>query len=167
MNTQPEQWKAIAECNGEYQISDHGRVKSFKRGKEKMRKPSIIGSGYLGLIIYGTKGERKSRTLHKLVAIAFIPNDQNKKEVNHIDGNKLNNHISNLEWVTRSENAQHGWRTGLFEANRLSHSKAVIDIKTNKKYVSLKSACEDTSENYRTNKSRIFFKSKLQRFFYL
>jgi hypothetical protein len=167
MNTQIEEWKAIAECNGEYYVSNYGRVKSLKRGKEIILKDSCFGVGYRGVKLHFKGGIRKSRTIHKLVAVAFISNEENKKEVNHIDGNKLNNNFTNLEWVTRSENAQHGWRTGLFEPNRLSHSKAVIDIKTNKKYVSLKSACEDTSENYRANKSRIFFKLKTQRFFYI
>ena len=167
MKTQIEEWKAIAECNGEYYVSNYGKVKSLKKGKEIILKDSLTGDGYRGVTLHLKEGIRKSRSIHKLVALAFITNEENKKEVNHIDGNKINNHFTNLEWVTRSENAQHGWRTGLFEGTRLSRSKAVIDIKTNKKYVSLKSACDDTSENYRANKSRIFFKSKLQRFFYL
>lgn len=166
MNTQEEIWKPVAECNGEYYVSSWGRVKSLKFGKEVMLKSALV-NGYLAVTIYFKKGKRTTKTIHKLVANAFIENPYNKREVNHIDGDKLNNNVSNLEWMTRKENAQHGWDTGLFEKARLSISKPVIDILTNKKYPSLKSACQETLENYRTNKSRIYFKSSRQRFFYL
>jgi hypothetical protein len=165
MNTQ-EIWKAVADSNGIYHISSYGRVKSLKFGKEVMLKSNSV-RGYLAVTIYLETGKRTTKTIHKLVANAFIENPYNKREVNHIDGDKLNNNVSNLEWMTRKENAQHGWDTGLFEKARLSISKPVIDILTNKKYPSLKSACQETLENYRTNKSRIYFKSPRQRFFYI
>lgn len=109
--------------------------------------------------------------VHRLVALAFIPNPQNKSQVNHCDGDKSNNAVWNLEWVTASENHKHGWDTGLFESKRIALikaiSKPVIDIVTGKKYESLKFACEDINEPYSRHGSRILNKSKLQRFFYI
>jgi hypothetical protein len=169
MNTQHEQWKAIAECNGEYHISDHGRIKSFKWGKEKNLKPHL-SNGYLRIGIC-TKGKRKLVKVHRLVAKAFIENTENKLEINHKDGNKLNNHIDNLEWSTRKENINHAWQNGLFESTRLSaskrQSKPVIDVTTGKKYESLKLACIDINERYTCHLSRHHQSSKLKRFFYL
>lgn len=115
MNTQ-EEWKAIAECNGEYYVSNHGRVKSLKFGKERILKPAINSSGYWYIFIFVKNQKPKFCMIHKLMAVAFIPNTQNKKEVNHKDGNKLNNNLCNLEWVTHSENMKHAWDTGLFKS---------------------------------------------------
>lgn len=169
MNTQ-EEWKPIAECNGEYYVSNHGRVKSYKCGKERILKPSLIGNGYPAVIITQGKAIRKCYTIHKLMALAFIPNPENKSSVNHKDGNKTNNHIDNLEWMTSKENVQHAWENGLFESKRVAISKAqskpVVDIVTSKKYDSLKLACLETGQNYSTQASRILSKRKNQRFFY-
>lgn len=60
-------------------------------------------------------GKRHTTGVHRLVAIAFIPNPENKSDVNHIDGNKSNNHVSNLEWCTHKENMAHGKRLKLFK----------------------------------------------------
>lgn len=166
MKTQNEQWKAIAECNGEYHISDQGRAKSYKCGKERILKPILSGeSGYLRIRIRGGKQEMYS--IHRLVAETFVPNPDKKPQVNHKDGNKLNNHVSNLEWTTSKENLQHAWKNGLCESIRLASSKPVIDIITNKKYDSLTLACEDIGESYNCHALRYRHNSKLQRFFYI
>jgi hypothetical protein len=175
MKTQNEQWKAIADSNGEYHISDHGRVKSYKSGKELVLKPGSSGNGYPAVFIHVFDKKPKFEKIHKLVALAFIPNLENKPQVNHKDGNKLNNHIDNLEWSTRKENVNHAWKTGLFESKRLaiskaaskSNSKPVVDVVTNKKYDSLKLACESIGEPYGRHVLRNFKSSKLQRFYYL
>ena len=116
MKIKHEQWKAIAEGNGEYHISDHGRVKSLKFGKERILKRAINSSGYWYIFIFVKNQKPKFCMIHKLMAVAFIPNTENKKEVNHKDGNKLNNNLCNLEWVTHSENMKHAWDTGLFKS---------------------------------------------------
>ena len=172
MNTQ-EEWKAIAECNGQYYISNHGKVKSYKGGKERILKPVLKGRkkhqyfsvhiSYLKII--------KLEKIHRLVAIYFIPNPENKPQVNHKDGNKLNNHIDNLEWNTSQENNRHAWDIGLCESTRLalskSKSKPVIDMITGIKYDSLKLACEEIKENYWKHVSSIHRQLKSQRFSYI
>jgi len=168
-----EHWKAIAECNGEYYISDHGQVKSYKRGRERILKPYLVGdlgNQYLAIGIC-TNGKRKNHKIHKLIALYFIPNPFNKLTVNHKDCNKTNNNIDNLEWATQKENIRHAWQNGLCELNRNSvsirQSKPVIDIVTNKKYDSLTKACIDINESYNCHSLRNLKSSKLQRFFYI
>lgn len=74
-------------------------------------------------------GKRRQMLTHRLLAQAFIPNPENKPQVNHIDGNKLNNDLSNLEWVTCSENGKHAFRVGLIKPH--GPSKKVIDKSNN------------------------------------
>lgn len=174
MNTQ-EIWKPIAECNGEYYVSSWGRVKSLKFGKERILKPVLQSRGYPTIFISQKNQKCKQVRVHILVALAFIPNPDNKPQVNHIDGNKLNNHIDNLEWVTIKENIQHAWDTGLFEDKRkkcaasakLHHSKPVIDLLTGTKYNSLSEACRILNEPYSRHSMRIFMSYKTIRFIYL
>lgn len=166
MGTQQEIWKAIAECNGEYYISDHGRVKSYKFGKERILKPGLDRDKY-PIICIRINCKNKTISIHRLVALAFIKNPDNKPQVNHIDGNKSNNHFTNLEWNTSKENIRHGWDTGLYDNCRKVRSKPVIDITTGKKYDSLKLACKHINETYNCHKLRNHKKSQLQRFFYI
>jgi len=98
-----------------YLISEKGEIISINYGNngyQKSLKQHIDRTGYLTVSIY-KNGKKISFKTHKLVALAFIPNPENKETVNHIDGNKLNNSVYNLEWSTRSENCQHAWDNGL------------------------------------------------------
>lgn len=123
-----EEWRDIPNYEGYYQISNLGRVKSLDReiinvnGKIFLRKGKVkaqmIDKGGCKRVNLYKDGILKCCPVHRLVAKTFIPNPENKPEVNHIDGNKQNNSVYNLEWCTRSENQQHAWNIGLKENAR-------------------------------------------------
>jgi hypothetical protein len=104
-------WKPISEYEGLYWVSNEGRVRSIR----KILKPCNVAGGYLNVVLCVNNNKSRPR-IHRLVAKAFIPNLNNKPDINHIDGNKLNNNVSNLEWCTKSENALHAYKTGLFNS---------------------------------------------------
>ena len=89
-----------------YEISNLGRVKNIKTGK--IIKPDKEEKGYCRLTIK-INGVRKHYAIHRLVAIAFIPNPLNKEQVDHIDNDKTNNRVDNLQWVSNKENCQLRW----------------------------------------------------------
>ena len=99
-------WKQI-DSYEDYQISNWGRVKSFKKGKERILRPRVVGAGYLQVILY-KDGKTKPVFIHRLVANAFINNPDNLPEVNHKDENKQNNLVTNLEWCDAKYNSNYG-----------------------------------------------------------
>lgn len=105
-NMQKEIWKDIKGYEGIYRISNTGKIWSCKRKIEMKQK---LSKGYLLIGLY-KEGIQKTFSVHRLVSKAFIENPLDKKEVNHIDENKINNKVSNLEWCTSKENANHGTR---------------------------------------------------------
>jgi DNA-binding XRE family transcriptional regulator len=109
----PEVWTVILDAT-KYQISNKGRVKN---NKEEILTPQLV-TGYPRVCLYEGTGKKTCKLIHVLVAEAFIPNPQNKSQVNHINGIKTDNDVSNLEWVTPSENLIHAYANGLREDNR-------------------------------------------------
>jgi hypothetical protein len=110
-----EKWKAIPNTNGAYEVSNYGRLRSYlgQGARKKSKEPvmlsiTINGNGYPAKHIRGV-----NLRIHRLVAEAFIPNPSGLPMVNHIDGDKTNNHISNLEWCDKSHNERHAERMGL------------------------------------------------------
>ena len=99
-------YKEIKGLEGRYSVDENGNV--FSHIRNIKLKPRISSWGYHHITLAG-----KTRKVHRLVAEAFLPDFLDKPQVNHIDGNKLNNHISNLEMATSSENLLHAFRTGL------------------------------------------------------
>lgn len=108
-------WKPVKDYEGLYEVSNYGNVRRIWRyGREWIGacKPKHTKDGYLETTLVKNNEYKYIRT-HRLVAFAFCDNPQNKTEVNHIDGNKLNNRADNLEWVTSSENQKHAYKVGL------------------------------------------------------
>jgi hypothetical protein len=127
-------WKEIEGFNGAYLVSSHGRVKSCdrlvryqngfcKKIKSRILKPSPSSSGYpaVSLPTIGKINHHSTRAIHRLVAEAFLDNPSLLPCVNHRDGNKTNNHLSNLEWCSYGQNSVHAVLMGKFKHVR--HAK--------------------------------------------
>lgn len=128
-------WKEIEGYDGDYIISNFGKVKSLRFNKRIPLKQIKHSRGYLVVNLFKNKIPKKF-LLHRLVAENFIENPENKPEVNHLNGDKSNNHISNLEWATYSENTKHAWKTGLMENTRKAVKKnAIIATEARKKQI--------------------------------
>ena len=117
-------WKDIPGYEGQYQASNFGYVRSIKRKiKKEGNLPSIAlvsgkiispwvdsSTGYLKVTLYTKDHKKRAEKLHRLIAMTFIPNPENKNTVNHKDENKFNNTVQNLEWMTNEENLHYGTR---------------------------------------------------------
>jgi hypothetical protein len=123
MKKQTEIWNDVKDYEGLYEISSHGRLRSLDRvvlrcdgvlspKKGKIKAFKIHRKGYLFCAL-SKNNKQKSMRIHRMVALAFIPNVFNKAQVNHIDGIKENNTVSNLEWCTNLENKIHAQRNHL------------------------------------------------------
>lgn len=160
-----EVWKDIEGYDGAYQISNRGVVfcrETFVilsgvkyRKVPKELKSACNGRGYRYVTIQVNR-ERKNHYVHRLVADAFIPNPDNKPEVNHKNGIKTDNRVENLEWCTRLENVRHSSKLGLCRKRGSKvNAMKVIHVKSGVVYDCIKDAAEDLSINYGTLKDGI------------
>ena len=168
MEKENELWKDIVGYEGMYQVSSLGRIKSLEREvtskagkvmkiKPCFMKPSKHPKGYSNTSLWkGNKGI--TLAIHRIVGIHFIPNNENKPQINHKDGNKKNNIYTNLEWVDNSENQLHSYSLGLnHNPKRGNHSlaKSVVDICTGVIYPSSKDAADSVGLFYGTLRSML------------
>jgi hypothetical protein len=146
-----EVWKDVVGFEGLYQVSDFGRVKSLCRTtpykddlihkriiSEKILKMKLMNTFYIEVML-SMNGQRNYKRVHRLVAESFIQNQENKDQINHKDGNKQNNNLSNIEWCTQSENQLHKYRylgytgqRGEKSVNSKLSSKQVLEIRDKK-----------------------------------
>lgn len=151
-----------------YKVNEYGDIisldrlcstkgKSFQLRKGRLLKPSVDRYGYKRTSLTDKNGNVKYFTIHRLVAIHFIDNPNNKKTVNHIDGNKLNNHKDNLEWNTVSEQNYHAYRCNLnSRKGELNNSSklTVENIKEIRSLINLKTI-KELSEKFKISRSHI------------
>ena len=145
-------WMQIEHSNA-YSVSDEGQVRNDRTGR--ILRPCVMKNGYRCACL-SINGLRKFVSVHRLVATAFVVGFSDGLHVNHLDGNKLNNHYSNLEWCTQSENNAHARKTGLNKSHLNAVEKmnaatrkpvAQIDLNTGDvlmEHVSLSQARRDT-----------------------
>ena len=110
MKSNIEHWKDVPNYEGLYQVSNLGRVKSLKFGKDKILKPQEGKRGYMKVGLW-KEGERKYSYVHRLIMLAFV--GESDLQVNHKNGVKTDNCLENLEYCTASENTLHAYDTGL------------------------------------------------------
>lgn len=141
-----EKWVPVKGYEGLYEINEKSEVRSLSnRNYLKIMPQRIDRGGYLTTRL-SKKGKDSTVYIHRLLGFAFISNPLNKAFINHKDGNKLNNDLNNLEWVTHSENMLHAYNTGLLKIK----AKSVYDSCTGKIYTSIKEAAKALNINYGT-----------------
>lgn len=131
-----EEWKDVVGYEGLYKISNYGNVKALKSwdvnkrkyiDKEHLLTPTDNGNGYF-IVSLRKLGNRRNHYIHRLVAQHFIDNPNNLNVVNHKDYDKMNNTVSNLEWVTQKQNVQ-------YSVERMKKTKSVTHTNTGEKYI--------------------------------
>lgn len=148
-------WKDIVEYEGLYQISNYGNVKNKHNKLLKLRKDK---NGYLIAYLY-KNNIMKCKKTHRLVAQAFIPNIHNKPQINHKDGNKENNYVDNLEWVTNKENIIHCWENNFHKKKFGSDHDNAVKIKqydVNGNFIKNWNSIVEASKYYDTTISNIW-----------
>lgn len=135
-------WKQVKGYEGLYEVSNFGNVKSLARfgTKGKIMNARDNGKGYYRIKLTKNNKE-KMMMLHRIIAEAFIPNVENKRCVNHINGIKTDNRIENLEWCTHSENRIHAINIGLVNFESQKKGIKVLNTETKQVYESITEVC--------------------------
>jgi hypothetical protein len=144
-----ENFREIRDYEGLYQVNSIGQVKSLNKLKGRILRPDIR-NGYYSVVL-SKENKLMHKNIHRLVAETFLPNPNNLPQVNHIDGDKLNNHISNLEFCTPSENGLHAYRIGLSPKGENHHNSKLTDkdiVEIRRKYFPYKYSMRRLAEEY-------------------
>ena len=164
-NTDEEVWKDVIGFEGIYKVSNVGRLMRYKNSvnmpDRNILKGEVTVFGYRQYKL-SLDGMSRRMKAHRLVAQSFIPNPDNKPQVNHKDGNKLNNRVDNLEWATSQENNQHALDTGLREVDmkqvRAMHKtmakkqqKKVAQYDLNGNFIKTYNSLKDTAKDFKTS----------------
>lgn len=152
-------WKDIPGYEGYYQASSFGQIKSFKRRgnwKDRILRPNR-NRRYLIVNLKIPGVNTKELLVHRLIAETFISNPENKPIVNHKNGNKHDNHVDNLEWVTYSKNNQHAFDMGLISKENLarSHQKKIDQFDSNNHLIKTWRSIKEAGENLNLSRSGI------------
>lgn len=148
----PEVWRPVPSFEEYYSISNFGKIKSHhKRNKDCLIAPRLDRGGYLSVRL-SKQGKTHTRFLHRLLAEAFIPNPKGYPYVNHRNGNKPQNDLRNLEWVTHAQNIQHAFDNGLCKKHDFI-CKKVIEIGSGRVFNSIRAAAKYYSIPYSTCKN--------------
>lgn len=142
-------WKDITGYEGLYQVSSTGRVRRLFKNKVNVLKGRMTQDGYRGVILSKHQVKKHCR-VHRLVAEEFIANPENKPQVNHKDRNKLNNNVSNLEWVTACENTEHCILTG-----RKAHTREILQYTREMEYVASWDSIREASKSLKISPNNI------------
>lgn len=148
--------------NGLYEVSNLGRIKSVERivkrnnniynWKEKILTPQMEKNGYIRFVL--SKNGKMYRILaHRAVAETFIENYSNKSQVNHKDGNKLNNRVENLEWVSAQENTLHSLKNNLRKPQKV---KKIAQFDKNMQFIKLWNSAKDIELELKIHTSHIY-----------
>jgi len=150
-------WKSVKSYEGLYEINDLGEIRSLhKRNLHRIMPQRIDRAGYYTVRL-SKRGKDSTLYVHRILAFAFTLNSHNKPFVNHINGNKLDNSVQNLEWVTHSENMKHAYALGLCKKKEQT---PVIDICSNRVFPSIKKAADYYAIPYSTCKGYLNGKRK-------
>lgn len=144
-------WMPVLGYEGVYEINIRGAIRSLHRRNPNKDLVVRIGRAGYYTVRLSLKGKTNTKHVHRLIAEVFIPNLDCKLHINHINGIKTDNSVTNLEWVTHSENMKHAFATGLIK----KLGTPIVDECTGKKYMSIKEAAIDLNINYGTCRNQL------------
>ena len=138
-------WKPVIGYEGLYEVSNLGRVKSVKRQGNNIERIIKTWSGKYLTVVLSKNGKSKTHKLHRLIAIAFIPNSNGYKIVNHKNANKHDNRVDNLEWCNYSMNNKHAYMMGLIDQSGENNGNSKITAREAKFIRYIKAICPEIS----------------------
>lgn len=149
-----EEWRDVPGYEGLYAVNINSQVKSLHARNRNGILPQRIDRGGYYTVKLSKRGKDSTQYVHRILALAYLRNDKNKCCVNHRNGQKLQNNIENLEWVTYAENSKHAILTGLSKIPSKS-SRQVYDTETNQYYPNMRQAAKAKGKSYLSFKKSI------------